>query len=136
MWHFLHCLNDLLSLSGRFENGVAASVSLFTVRAGSPLWPHDVRRRKGLRYSRLARRRCRLTFKSLLVTWCTNKLNIQQLYALSALYLWFVFIWEQTATCATYSISWLVFTTEMKSVYCAVRIAVLNQAVCASSFKG
>ena len=33
----------------------------------------------------------------------------------------FVFIWEQTATCATYSINWLVFITKMKSVYCAVR---------------
>ena len=30
-------------------------------------------------------------------------------------------IWEQTATCATYSINWLVFITEMKSVYCAIR---------------
>ena len=26
----------------------------------------------------------------------------------------FVFIWEQTATCATYSINWLVFITETK----------------------
>jgi len=26
----------------------------------------------------------------------------------------FVFIWEQTATCATYSINWLVFITEKK----------------------
>jgi hypothetical protein len=26
----------------------------------------------------------------------------------------FVFIWEQTASCSTYSISWLVFITEMK----------------------
>ena len=33
----------------------------------------------------------------------------------------FVFIREQTATCATYSIDRLVFITEMKSVYCAVR---------------
>jgi hypothetical protein len=33
----------------------------------------------------------------------------------------FVFIWEQTVTCATYSINWLVFITEMKSVYSAVR---------------
>ena len=33
----------------------------------------------------------------------------------------FVFIWEQTATCPTYSINWLVFITEMKSVYSAVR---------------
>ena len=48
----------------------------------------------------------------------------------------FVFIWEQTATCATYIINWLVFTTEMKSVYCAVRTESLNKAVCASSLKG
>ena len=33
----------------------------------------------------------------------------------------FVFIWEQTATCATYIINWLVFITELKSVYCEVR---------------
>jgi hypothetical protein len=45
----------------------------------------------------------------------------------------FVFIWEQTATCATYSIKWLVFITEMKSVYSAVRTGYLNIAVCASS---
>ena len=44
-----------------------------------------------------------------------------------------VFIWEQTATCATYIINWLVFITEMKSVYCAVRTWSLNKAVCASS---
>ena len=42
-----------------------------------------------------------------------------------------VFIWEQTATCATYSINWLVFITEMKSVYSAVRTGYLNKAVCA-----
>jgi hypothetical protein len=45
----------------------------------------------------------------------------------------FVFIWGQTATCATYSIHWLVFITEMKSVYSAVRTGSLNKAVCASS---
>ena len=38
----------------------------------------------------------------------------------------FVFIWEQTATCATYNINWLVFITEMKSVYSAVRTGYLN----------
>jgi len=48
----------------------------------------------------------------------------------------FVFIWEQTATCATYSINWLGFITEMKSVYSAVRSGSLNKAVCASSLKG
>jgi len=36
-------------------------------------------------------------------------------------FMYFVFIWEQTATCATYNINWLVFITEMKSVYSAVR---------------
>ena len=46
----------------------------------------------------------------------------------------FVFIWEQTATCATYIINWLVFITETKSVYYAVRNGFLNKAVCASSF--
>jgi len=48
----------------------------------------------------------------------------------------FVFIWEQTATCATYSTNWLVFITEMKSVYSVVRTGSLNKAVCASSLKG
>ena len=48
----------------------------------------------------------------------------------------FVFIWEQTATCATYSLKWLVFITEMKSVYSAVRTGSLNKAVCALSLNG
>ena len=39
-------------------------------------------------------------------------------------------------TCATYSINKLVFITEMKSVYSAVRTGSLNRAVCVSSFKG
>ena len=37
-----------------------------------------------------------------------HQFNIQQLYALPTLYLRFVFIWEQTATCAAYNINWLV----------------------------
>ena len=65
-----------------------------------------------------------------------QQFNIQQLYVLPTLYLCFVFIWEQTATCATYSINWLVFITAMKSVYSAVRTGSLNKAVCASSLKG
>jgi hypothetical protein len=48
----------------------------------------------------------------------------------------FVFISEQTATCATSIINWLVFITEFKSVYSAVRTGPLNKAVCASSLKG
>jgi len=46
----------------------------------------------------------------------------------------FVFISEKTATCATYSINWLVFITEMKSVYSAVRTGSLYIAV--FGFKG
>ena len=42
-------------------------------------------------------------------------------------------IWEQTATCATYSINWLVFITQVNSIYSAVRTGSLNKAVCASS---
>ena len=46
-----------------------------------------------------------------------QQFNIQQLYALAhTVFTFFVFIWEQTATCATYSINWLVFITDMKSV--------------------
>jgi len=48
----------------------------------------------------------------------------------------FVFIWEKTATCDTYRINWLVFITEIKSVYSAVRTGSLNKGVCASSLKG
>jgi len=48
----------------------------------------------------------------------------------------FVFIWEQTATCATYSINWLVFIIQMKSVYSAVRTGALNKAVCAWALEG
>ena len=65
-----------------------------------------------------------------------QQFNIQQLYVLPhTVFMCFVFIWEQTATCATYSINWLVFITEMKSVYSAVRTGSLNKAVCASSLK-
>jgi hypothetical protein len=48
----------------------------------------------------------------------------------------FLFFWEHTATRATYSINWLVFITQMQSVYCAVQTGSLNKAVCASSLKG
>jgi len=64
-----------------------------------------------------------------------HQFNIQKPYALPTLYLCvFVFICEQPATCATYSINLLVFITQMKSVYSAVRTGSLNKAVCASSF--
>jgi len=66
-----------------------------------------------------------------------QQFNIQQLYVLPTLYyMCVVFIWEQTATCATYSTNWLVLITELKSVYSAVRTGYLNDAVCHSFFKG
>ena len=62
-----------------------------------------------------------------------QQFNIQQLYALHhTVFMCFVFIWEQTATCATYSLNSLVFIAEMKRVYSAVRTGSLNRAVCAS----
>ena len=66
-----------------------------------------------------------------------QQFNIQQLYALPTLYLCVLYLSEKkTATCATYSLNWLVFITEMESVYSAVRTGSLNKAVCASSLKG
>ena len=38
-----------------------------------------------------------------------------------SVFMCFVCIWEQTAIIWLYSINWLVFITEVKSVYCAVR---------------
>jgi len=46
------------------------------------------------------------------------------------------FFREQTATCATYSLIWLVFIIEMKSVYSAVRTGDLTTDVCAWALKG
>ena len=42
---------------------------------------------------------------------------------------------RKNSDCATYSINWLVFITEMKSVYSAVRTGSLNTAVCAWALK-
>ena len=66
-----------------------------------------------------------------------QQFNIQQLFGSAhTVFMCFVIIREQTATCATYSINWLVFITEMESVYCAVRTGSLNKAACASYLKG
>jgi hypothetical protein len=45
-----------------------------------------------------------------------------------------VFISEHTATLALYNTNWLVFTTDIKRIYCAVRICSLNRTVQASSW--
>jgi hypothetical protein len=54
---------------------------------------------------------------------CTNSRIVCSAYTV---FMCFVFIWEQTATCATSIINWLVFITELKSVYCAVRTGSLS----------
>ena len=38
-----------------------------------------------------------------------------------SVFMYFVWIWEQTAIISLYSINWLVFITETECVYCAVR---------------
>jgi len=55
-----------------------------------------------------------------MVMFCTHMFNIQQLYAPLTLYVFCIYM-RTIATCATYSIKWLAFITEMKSVYSAVR---------------
>jgi hypothetical protein len=63
-------------------------------------------------------------------------LHSTTVYSAHTVFMCFVFIWEQTATCATYIINWLVFITEMKNFYSAVRTGSFNKAVCASSLEG
>jgi hypothetical protein len=54
-------------------------------------------------------------FENRWVTGCNNGLNILTIVrSAHTVFTRFVFVWEQTATCATYSINWLVFITEMK----------------------
>jgi len=45
-----------------------------------------------------------------------------------SVFMWFVWIWEQTAIIPLYSINWLVFITETECVYCAVRTGSLYTA--------
>jgi len=62
-----------------------------------------------------------LTFKRMLVRWCTNRLNFQGFYILPyCVYLLCIYLRTNS------HINWSVFITEMKSVYCAVRIGSLN----------
>ena len=66
-----------------------------------------------------------------------QQFNIQQLYALPTLYLCVLYLSEDKQRLVPLnSINRLVFITEMKSVYCAVRTGSLNKAVCASYLKG
>ena len=64
-----------------------------------------------------------------------QKFNIQQLYALPALYLCVLYLYQNKQRFVSQH-KLTGFITEMKSVYCAVRTGSLNKAVCASSVKG
>jgi hypothetical protein len=62
-----------------------------------------------------------------------HQFNIQQLYAVPThcVYVFCIYLRTNSDLC-----HWLVFITELKSVYSAVRTGYLNKAVCASSLKG
>jgi len=75
-------------------------------------------------------------FKAYWLRDAPTDLKVNNLRSAHAVFMCFVFIWEQRAVCATYITNGLVFITKMKSVYCAVRTGSLNKAVCVSSLKG
>jgi hypothetical protein len=67
----------------------------------------------------------------------TNKLIILTIVCSAhTVFMLFVLVWEQTATCAIYIKKLLIFITKMKSVYSEVRTGSLNEAACFPSFIG
>ena len=61
------------------------------------------------------------------ITICTTSLTFNNsTLCPHSVFMCFVWISEQTAIISLYSINWLVFITEMESVYCAVRTESLN----------
>jgi hypothetical protein len=70
-----------------------------------------------------------LTFQSLQVTWSTNSLTFSNCSSAPAVFTCWHLSVKNNDLC--HSIKWLVFITEMKSVYSAVRTGSLNTAVCA-----
>ena len=67
-----------------------------------------------------------LTLYSPLVTICTASLTFSNpTFCPHSVFMCFVWISEQTAIISLYNINWLVFITEMESVYCAVRTGCL-----------
>ena len=68
--------------------------------------------------------------------WCTKVLTFQKFTFCHTIFTCFIFNSQQMLTFAPHHRNWLVFITEMKSVYSAVRTGSLNKAVCASSLKG
>jgi hypothetical protein len=66
------------------------------------------------------------------VTICTTGLTCN--CCIFGIYVFCIYL--RTNNCfATYTINWLVFITQKKSFYCALRIGSLNKAACASSVK-
>jgi len=76
-----------------------------------------------------------LTFKAYWLRHQTTGFTFKNFTFCHTVFMCFVFIWEQTATYSPYKLNWLVFKTEMKSVYSAVRTGSLNKVVCASSLE-
>jgi hypothetical protein len=67
-----------------------------------------------------------LTPYSPVVTICTTSLTFNNsTFCPHSVFMCFMWIWEQTAIISLYSINYLTFITEMKCVYCAVRIEYL-----------
>ena len=64
-----------------------------------------------------------------------QEINIQQLYALSTLYAFCVYLRANSDLCHLQH-KIFIFITEMKRVHCAVRTGVLTKTECASSLKG
>jgi hypothetical protein len=62
--------------------------------------------------------------------YCANKFNIKK-FTLCPYFIFMFCIYLKTNT-----INWLIFITEIKSVYSEVRTETLNKAVCTSAVKG
>jgi hypothetical protein len=61
------------------------------------------------------------------VTICTTSLTFNNsAFCPHNVFMCFVWVWEQTAIISQCSINWLVFITETKCLYCAVRTGYLN----------
>ena len=60
-----------------------------------------------------------------------RQFNIQQFYVLpkQTVFMYFVWIWEQTAIISLYSINWLVFVMNTDCVLCEERNTVLYEYV-------
>ena len=68
-----------------------------------------------------------LTFPSPVVTVFTTRFNIHNsTFCPHTIFMYFVWISEQTAIISLYSINWLVFIAETECVYCAVRSELLS----------